>query len=270
MARKWLLITGEIIKMTRPTTNEKLGQPRCAGRVALVTGAAGSGMGRSIALTLAREGANLIINYRTSADSADAVVESINSKGGQAVAVQADLFTADGCQRLVDTALKHFGQVDICVVGPGGGWHPETIEQLAAENALDDLRNEVAPIHYLMPLVLPGMYAQKWGRIIGLSQHPSKVSPAYAYNVGKQARTQALLLATEQAWTKGVTINVIAPGPVSGIQELKEAIEQCDHGPKWQDRENVSPQDVAEGVVFLCSDTGRYVTGCVLPYVFSG
>jgi 3-oxoacyl-[acyl-carrier protein] reductase len=270
LARKWSITIGEIIKMMRPTTSEKFGQPRCAGRVALVTGAAGSGMGRSIALTLAREGTDVVINYRTSKGSANAVVESINSKGGQAIAVQADVFTADGCQRLVDTALERFGKVDICVVGPGGGWHPETIEQLAADSALGDLHHEVAPIHYLMPLVLPGMYAQSWGRIIGLSQHPSKVSPAYAYNVGKEARTQALLLAAEQAWLKGVTINVIAPGPVSGIEELKDAIEQCDHGPKWQDRENVSPQDVAEGVVFLCSDAGRYVTGCVLPYVFSG
>jgi len=256
--------------MTRPTTNEELGQPRCADRVALVTGAAGSGMGRSIALTLAREGANLIINYLTSEASANAVVESINSKGGQALAVQADVFTANGCRRLVDTALERFGKVDICVIGPGGGWHPETIDQLAAESALDDLRKEVAPIHYLMPLVLPGMYAQNWGKIIGLSQHPRKISPAYAYNLGKEARTQALLLAAEQAWLKGVTVNVIAPGPVSGIGALKDAIEQCDHGLKWQDRKNISPQDVAEGVVFLCSDAGRYVTGCVLPYVFSG
>jgi len=261
---------GTIVEMTRLTTNESLSQPRCAGRVALVTGAAGSGMGRSIALTLAREGANVIINYHTSEGSANAVVESINSKGGQALAVRADVFTADGCQRLVDAGLERFGKIDICVVGPGGGWHPETIEQLVAESALDDLRNEVAPIHYLMPLILPGMYAQNWGRMIGLSQHPRKISPAYAYNVGKQARTQALLLAAEQAWSKGVTMNVIAPGPVSGIGELKDAIEQCDHGQKWQDRENVSPQDVAEGVVFLCSDAGRYVTGCILPYVFSG
>jgi len=256
--------------MTRLNSNEIFGQPRCAGRVALITGAAGSGMGRSIALTLAREGAHLIIDYLTSKSSANAIVESINSKGGQAIAAQADVFTAAGCQRLVDTALERFGKVDICIVGPGGGWHPETIEQLAAESALDDLHHEIAPIHYLMPLVLPGMYAQNWGRIIGLSQHPRKVSPAYAYNVGKEARTQALLLAAEQAWLKGVTINVIAPGPVSGIRELKDAIEQSEHGPKWQSRENVSPQDVAEGVVFLCSDAGRYVTGCVLPYVFTG
>lgn len=250
-------------------TRIKFSEPRCLRRVALVTGAAGRGMGRSIALTLAREGANVVVNYRTSESSANAVVYSINSNGGQALAVRADVFTADGCQRLVDTAQKRFGKIDICIIGPGGGWHSETIDQLATEDALDDLRNEVAPIHYLMPLVLPEMYTQHWGRIIGLSQHPNKISPAYAYNVGKEARTQALLLAAEQAWSKGVTVNVIAPGPVSGFEELKDAIEQCNHGEKWQSRENVSPQDIAEGIVFLCSDTGRYITGCVLPYVFS-
>ena len=256
--------------MTGPQNNPKFTKPCCTGRVALVTGAAGSGMGRSIALSLAREGASVVINYRTSESEANALVERIGTYSGQAVTVQADIFTAEGCQYLVDKAKAHFGKLDICVIGPGGGWHPEPIDQLAAENALDDLRSEVAPIHYLMPLVLPGMYAQQWGRIIGLSQHPGKVSPAYAYNVGKAARTQSFLLATEEAWLKGVTINVIAPGPVSGIKTLEEAIAQSNHAEEWRDRDNVSPQDIAEGVVFLCSEAGRYVTGCILPYVFHG
>jgi NAD(P)-dependent dehydrogenase (short-subunit alcohol dehydrogenase family) len=270
LARSWPITTGVIKEMTSLQNSEKFSELRCAGRVALVTGAAGSGMGRSIALTLAREGADVLINYRSRKSSANAIVESITSNGGQAIAVQADIFTAVGCQRLVDTAQSHFGKIDICIVGPGGGWHPEPIDKLVAEDALEDLHNEVAPIHYLMPLVLPEMYERNWGRIIGISQHPRTISPAYAYNVGKGARTQALLLASEQAWSQGVTINVIAPGPVSGIDALNDALEQCKHGEKWHSRENISPQDIAEGIIFLCSEAGRYVTGCVLPYTFNG
>ncbi|MCU0523126.1 MAG: SDR family NAD(P)-dependent oxidoreductase, partial [Anaerolineae bacterium] len=63
----------------------------CEGKVALVTGAAGSGLGRSIALTLAREGARVVVNYRTSDGSAYAIVEHIERNGGQAVAVAADV-----------------------------------------------------------------------------------------------------------------------------------------------------------------------------------
>ena len=63
----------------------------CKGRVAVVTGAAGNGMGRSIALTLARQGAAIVVNYRTSQDSAKAIVRHIESQGGTALACQADV-----------------------------------------------------------------------------------------------------------------------------------------------------------------------------------
>ncbi len=240
----------------------------CEGKVALVTGADGNGLGRSIALTLGREGAQVIVNYRTSQASALAVVEAIESSGGKARAVAADVFEAEGCQALVQTALEAFGRIDIVVIGPGGGWHPEALDALNPEAALEDLRHEAAPLLHLMRLVLPGMYARGWGRLIGIATHPVKLSPAYAYNVGKAARMQALLLAQDQAWAHGVTANVIAPGPVSGIPDLAGAVEACQHGDGWQKRADVSPQDIAEGVAFLCSDAGRFVSGCVLPYLW--
>ncbi len=129
----------------------------CKGRVAIVTGAAGKGMGRSIALTLACQGANVVVNYRTSEESAQAIVAHVESRGGDAMAVQAGVFEADGCQRLVEETLARFGRVDICVIGPGGGWHPEPLDRLDPEAALEDVRRELAPLYYLMPLVLPGM-----------------------------------------------------------------------------------------------------------------
>jgi NAD(P)-dependent dehydrogenase (short-subunit alcohol dehydrogenase family) len=64
-------------------------------------------------------------------------------------------------------------------------------------------------------------------------------------------------------------MNVIAPGPVSSIASLDEAAAQCDHGVAWEERSNVSSQDIAEGVAFLCSEAGRFITGCVLPYAFT-
>lgn len=243
---------------------------RCKDKVAIITGAAGSGMGRSTALTLAREEAKVVVNYRTSKESAKAIADYIEDHGGDAIAVQADVFEADGCKKLVEATVERFGQVDICIVGPGGGWHPEPLDMLESISALEDLHHEVAPLFYLMPLVLPGMYERKWGRLIGITMHPAKMSPAYAYNVGKSARLEALLLAQAQAWHNGVTVNVIAPGPVAAIEGLEAAIEQCDHGIAWQERTNISPQDIAEGIAFLCSEAGRFITGCVLPYSFYG
>ncbi|MDQ1279142.1 MAG: hypothetical protein QG670_402 [Thermoproteota archaeon] len=238
----------------------------CKDKVALVTGAAGSGMGRSIALTLAREGAKVVVNYRRSEESAKAIVNYIRSCKGEAITVRADIFTADGCQELVDATIERFSQVDICIVGPGGGWHPEPIDRLDKNGVLEDINHEVAPIFYMMSSVLPSMYNRKWGRLIGIALHPTKLPPVYSYNVGKAARTQALLLAQDQAWKNGVTVNVVAPGPVPEIISLEEAIEQCNHGLSWQKRSTCSPQDIAESVAFLCSETGRFITGCVLPF----
>jgi NAD(P)-dependent dehydrogenase (short-subunit alcohol dehydrogenase family) len=224
-------------------------------------------MGRSIALTLAREGARVVVNYRSSRDRAADVVEQISARGGQAIAVQADVFEAAGCQYLVEQAIAAYGRVDICVIGPGAGWHPEPPQRLEADAALDDARRELAPIYHLLPLILPGMADRGWGRVIAISLEPGYGSPSYAYNVAKAARTQAMLLAHREAGKGGVTLNVIGPGPVEAIGSLEAAVEQCDGGPAWEARNRVSPQDIGEGVAFLCSEAGRFVSGCVLTYV---
>ena len=238
------------------------------GRTAIVTGAAGNGMGRSIALTLAREGANVVVNHRASSDSAAAIVAHIEKQGGRALAVQADVTQLDQCRALVDTTIKSYKRVDICIVGPGGGWHPEAIDRLDTAAALEDVNCELAPLYNLMPLVLPGMYKEKWGRLIAISLLLSKPSPSFAYNAAKAARTHALLSACDAAWPRGVTVNVIAPGPVGKVGSLEEAIGLCEHGAEWKQRKNVTPQDIAEGVAMLCSESGRFISGCELPFMF--
>ncbi len=237
-------------------------------KVALVTGSAGNGMGRSVALTLAREGAKVVVNYRTSREAAHTIVNHITSHDGDAIAVEADVFEADGCKNLVNATIEYFGRIDICVVNPGAGWHPESIDKLNSSAAMEDIQHEVAPFFHLMPLVLPQMYKRKWGRIIGIAMLPPYDSPAYSYNVGKAARVHAMLKARDEAWRHGVTINVIAPGPVPAIESLAEAVEQCEHGHAWQSRANTSPQDIAESIAFLCSDAGKFITGCVLPFLY--
>lgn len=239
---------------------------RCKDKVAIVTGAAGKCMGRSIALTLAREGARVVINYFTSEASAKEIVAHIQRQGGTAFPIGANIQEPEGCKALIEATVEQFGQVDICIVGPGGGWHMEPIEKLDPRNALADVCQELAPIYHLMPLVLPGMYERKWGRFITISLEPFYGSPAYAYNVAKAARSHALLLACSQAWRNGVTMNIIGPGPVPEVAGLEEAIELCEHRAVWQNRRKVSPQDIAETVTFLCSDAGRFITGCIVPF----
>ena len=239
----------------------------CANRVALVTGGSG-GIGRSIALTLAREGASVVVNYCRNEKNAQEIVNHIKGNDGKAIAIQADVQTKEGCRSLIDGAKKEYGQIDICVISPGGGFNPQPFDKLDVEEAIADVRKEVGPVFRLLRALLPGMYKRKWGRIIGMGQHPAKTyQPAYAHNAAKDARTRLLELAADsETWSKGVTVNILAPSPVKVCQTLSEAVEQCDHGAAWISRKTTTGQDVAESAAFLCSERARFITGCVLPF----
>ncbi|HSH20687.1 MAG TPA: SDR family oxidoreductase [Draconibacterium sp.] len=238
-------------------------------KTAIVTGATGNGMGRSIALTLAREGANVVINYRQNKAHAEKIVEYINNiQKVNAIAVKADIFNDKECRELVNTTVKQFGSVDILVINPGANWNIQSIDNLNFENSLIDIKNEISPIYYFFPKVLPIMYRQKWGRIIGISMTSNPPSPSYSYNVAKQARTNALLSASLEAWKNNVTINVVSPGPVEHIDQLDKAIDLVNNNDEWINRKNISPQDIAETVIFLCSNKADYVTGTEINLSF--
>ncbi len=235
------------------------------GRTALVTGSSNR-IGRSIALTLAREGASVVINCRTSKGDADALVDSIVSSGGKAVAALGDVQTQEGCEAVFEAATKAFKKVDICVISPGAGFVARKLPQVEPDDGILEVQREVTPVYRMLSLVLPGMMKRKWGRIIGISLD-GPGSPDFAYDAAKAARTQLLLQASKgDTWSKGVTVNVIGPGVVKVCETLEDAVEQCGHGEAWNSRKDHTGQDIAEGVAFLCSEAGRFVTGCQLGY----
>lgn len=237
-------------------------------KVAIVTGASGNGMGRSIALTLASQGISTVINYLKNEETAREIVSCIQANGGSATAIQANIFNQTDCQKLIDKTLETYDKVDICVIGPGAGWNPENLMELNAQKSLEDINREVAPIYQLLPLVMADMHKRHWGRVIGIASNMTIPSPAYAYNVAKSARTEALLAAVNEAWKIGVTVNVIAPGPVDPIASFQEARAYAFKTEHKTQPNKVTPQDIAEGVAFLCSERANYISGCVLPYLF--
>lgn len=240
----------------------------CKGKTAIVTGASGKGMGRSIAMTLAREGANIVINYLSNEARAIETVQFIKNHGGNAEAIQGNVFSKEDCGKLADSAISSFGRIDICIIGPGAGWNPEGLLKLNPQAAIKDVSQELAPVYNLLPLVLCDMEKRKWGRIIGIASNMTIPSPSYSYNAAKSARIEALKLAVGSAWEIGVTVNVIAPGPVNEIAGIEQAYGYCMHKSGWHERKGITPQDIAESAAFLCSDSARYITGCVLPYMF--
>jgi NAD(P)-dependent dehydrogenase (short-subunit alcohol dehydrogenase family) len=242
---------------------------KLSNKTAIVTGATGNGMGRNIALTLAREGANVVINYRQNKEHAEEIVEYINrNKNANAIAFKANIFNDKECEKLVDITMKQFGGIDILVINPGANWNMEPIDNLNIENALTDVINEISPVYHFFPKVLPIMYQQKWGRIIGISMTSNPPSPSYSYNVSKRTRANALLAASHEAWKNNVTINVISPGPVEHIDQFDKAIDLVNNNDDWISRKNISPQDIAETVTFLCSEKADYITGTEINLSF--
>jgi NAD(P)-dependent dehydrogenase (short-subunit alcohol dehydrogenase family) len=190
-------------------------------------------------------------------------------RGGIAQAFGADIFEAGECENLVESVSTELGAIDALVVNPGAGWNPAPASTLAPQAGMDDASKELSPIFNLVPLVLPGMIERRWGRIVALTLLPPYDSPAYSYNAAKAARASTMQLLARDTWGQGVTVNTIGPGPVEAVDTLETAVELADHGDAWSKRTNVTPQDVAEVASFLCSEAGRFVTGCSVPVQFN-
>ncbi|HAM53561.1 MAG TPA: 3-oxoacyl-ACP reductase [Nitrospiraceae bacterium] len=185
------------------------------GKVALVTGAS-RGIGRAIALALAGTGANIAVNYRSRDNEATEVVSQVRRLGRLAVAVKADVSVSADVNRMVGIVEKELGSPSILVNNAGiGVMH--SIDTITEKDWNDTIAVNLTSAFLTIQAVLPGMRALKWGRIISLSSAAAQiggvVGPHYAASkAGILGLTHyyAAYLAKE-----GITVNAIAPGPVS-------------------------------------------------------
>ena len=236
------------------------------GKVALVTGASGGGMGRSIALTLAREGADIILNYRSSEERAREVGAVIESFGRKVLIHQADTEDPDAVQAMVKAGEAEFGHVDIAVCSAGGKWKPPEFVDIEPDHWRAVMRGEVDSAYGLIRAALPGMRKRGWGRIVmigGLRADEWPYGPPDGpldYPLGKAARHWLARTLGPRERPNGITINAVAPGPIEHV-ELEEALRMVHQGPSGE----ITPQHVAEVVAFLCSEPAAHVSGAVIP-----
>ena len=241
------------------------------GRVALVTGSTGEGMGRSIALTLAREGADVVLNHgtnrRTSPANNRRLVDAIERLSARAIVVRADTAKGDDVRKMFRRAEQEFGPVDILVNNAGGSWHPRQDLAKVQDRAWQGvLRAEIDCMFHTIRTALPGMRRRRWGRVVNIGMERSEefTEPPFDYTVGKIARHGLTRILSEVEIGRGITINAVAPGYIPYFT-FRQALEAVNHRGPWGSRKQGTPQDVAEVVAFLCSDEARNVTGAVIP-----
>lgn len=236
-----------------------------AGRVAVVTGSTGEGMGRQTAWTLARDGCDVVLNYgtyRRGEAAARKAVAECEKLGGRAIAVRADTRKEADLRRLVAAGEKAFGHVDVAVANGGGDLLERPLEKLTQEEWHKVVDAELDGLLFLAKAVLPGMRKRGWGRIvsIGWDKAPSAAALPYDYAVGKAARDVLAAKLARAEWSHGVTVNTVAPGyiPYPSDAVSKDLVR---HGPAWAARKWAWNQDVAEQVAWLCREESRFVTG---------
>jgi 3-oxoacyl-[acyl-carrier protein] reductase len=185
--------------------------PDLTGKVALVTGGS-RGIGRAIATTLAGAGADLIISYRTREADARATAQAIEACGRRAVVVQADVAEEAHIERLMSTARRALGDVDV-LVNNAGIIRPQALDAITARDWHELMAANLTSVFLATQAVVPAMRAARWGRVINLSSVAAQlggvVGPHYAASkAGLHGLTHsyAALLAKD-----GITVNTIAP-----------------------------------------------------------
>ena len=239
------------------------------GKVALVSGAS-RGIGRACAESLAACGASVIVNFLNSAEGAKEVVNSIQSCGGQAIAVRADVSERDDVQAMMDVIDEHFGKLDIIVSNAAaGGFRPLTQATPASFDSI--MRMNTAPLLWLTQAALPLFQSSEGiSRVIAISSHGSIRGIANYGLIGtSKAALESLVrhLAFELG-RSGVNVNAIMPGIVAtdAIKTLPGSegmLKSVQEQILVRDR-MLTPADVAGAVLFLASRFSDLVQGQVI------
>lgn len=184
------------------------------GKVALVSGSS-RGLGRAIALALAREGVDIVVNYRSRQKEAEQVAQAVTEMGRKAVAVQADVSVAADIRRLVDAANERLGPPSI-LVNNAGIARVQTIEQTTEQDWDDLIDTNLKSCFLLTQAAVPAMRKAGWGRIVNLSSVAAHVGgivgPHYAASkAGMLGLTHFFASALVK---EGITANAISPALV--------------------------------------------------------
>ena len=237
-----------------------------SGKTAIVTGAS-RGIGRAIALRLAREGIAVAVNYASRADDAEAVVAEIIAGGGRAVALQGDVSQAADCARLFEGAEAAFGGVDI-VINNAGVIQPGTTMLADTDDALYERIFAINTRGTFHMLRLAATRLRQGGRIVNFSTSAIGLAlPGYAVYAGAKAAVETFTnIFAKELRGKGISVMCVAPGPTATDLFLEgkpaELVERLAQAAPLE--RLGTPQDIANTVAFLVGPEGEWVNGQTL------
>jgi 3-oxoacyl-[acyl-carrier protein] reductase len=233
------------------------------GRVALITGA-GRGIGKAVAQTLAAAGARVALLSRTEAN-AQAVAHAIEAAGGHALAFGGDVADPSTVDTVIEQTLKHWERLDI-VVNNAGITRDTLLLRMKDEDWDAVLQTNLKGAFVCSRAALKPMTRQRWGRIVNISSVVGLTGNAGQANY---AASKAALIAFTKSvalemGSRGITCNAVAPGLIE--TDMTQAMPQQARDYALQ-RIPVgrfgTPEDIAYGVLFLCSEYAAYITGQV-------
>ena len=237
---------------------------KLTGKVAIVTGAS-KGIGAAIAKQLAAEGASVVVNYSSSKSGADKVVAEIKAKGGNAVAVQANVAEGSDIKRLFAETKKQFGKLDILVNNAG------VYEFTPLENVTEDHFHKQFNLNVL-GLVLASKEAAKYidgegGSIINISSIASTSAPATAsvYSATKGAVDTVTKALAKELGPRKIRVNAINPGMVETEGVQAAGFDKSDFRRDIEARTPLGRigqvEDIAPAAVFFASNDSAWITG---------
>jgi 3-oxoacyl-[acyl-carrier protein] reductase len=241
------------------------------GRVALVTGG-GRGIGRGISELLAAQGATVAVNYRRDADAAAVTVAAIRAAGGQASAFHASVDDADACATMIDAVVAQFGGLDILVCNAGIASRGNSVADTDPAEMMRVVAAHAFGPHHLARLAMPHLRAKGRGDVVMISSVATSTMSANGapYNMGKAAMEALAFTLAKEERANGIHVNIVAPGLVEtemgvrlarsftgnrDLQDLRSLDAAAPFGRVCQ------PLDVANVVLWLCSEGAAYITG---------
>jgi 3-oxoacyl-[acyl-carrier protein] reductase len=236
-------------------------------RVAIVTGGAG-GIGAAICRRLAADGYHVVINYMGRRDKGEALAAELGKGDTGAIAVQADVSTEAGTERLLEAAMRAFGGVGILVNNASPRINPKPLAASEWSDFQQHLDVQLKGAYLLSKACAAQMASRKWGRIVSITSQAIDGPPSAGWTAYATAKAGLAMLSrylAAELGPQGITVNCVSPGMTETglIGDIPEKAQMM-VARQTPLRRIATPQDVAAAVAHLVSDDAAFVTGHVL------